>query len=113
MQNPATDEAAYGVFSDDISLEEGRKILNDMPLQSTISFRGKLTYPGYKYVPVSWVLCEKDVILTPKFQQDCIDMIEQESGNKVYVVNMVVGHGPNHTKPKETADAIIEAIVKP
>lgn len=112
MQNPITDEAARGVFADDLTIEEGKEMLKQMPLHSTASFRGKLSYPGYKYVPVSWVLCEKDVILTPKFQQGCIDMIEKESGNKVHVVKLNTGHGPNHSHPKETAHAIVEAIEK-
>jgi hypothetical protein len=112
MQNPTTEEAAYGVFADDIPLSEGVEVLKQMPLHSVASFRGKLTYAGYKYVPVSWVLCEKDVILTPDFQRKCIDLIEKESGSKVHVVNLFAGHGPNHTRPKETAAAIVEAIEK-
>jgi hypothetical protein len=81
-----------------------------MPLHSLASYEGKLTYPGYKYIRSSWILCEKDQVLSPDFQRSCIGLIEKESGRKVDVHNLAMPHCPNISAPLELANVVVKAV---
>lgn len=82
-----------------------------MSRHSTISFSGKLTYPAYKYIPISWIFCDKDLVLPSEFQQRCIDMISNESGNVVDVHHLPdAGHCPNVSMPDLVAETVRRAI---
>lgn len=72
-----------------------------MSEQSTPSFATKLTYGGYKVVPVSYLFCENDVVIPPELQQSIIAMIEEESGKKVDVHKVKSDHAPwiSHQDP--------------
>ncbi|KAK5553546.1 hypothetical protein LTR46_008521 [Exophiala xenobiotica] len=109
MKHEPFEESARLTFSD-LPPEEGVEWVKKMPLHSAPSFQGKLTYPGYKYVPVSWIFCEYDLILPPDFQRQCIEMIEKESGNKVDIHSIKTGHVPNASAPEDTAMAIMDAV---
>ncbi|KAL6242931.1 hypothetical protein RBB50_010031 [Rhinocladiella similis] len=109
MRHEPPEESAKLTFSD-LPPEEGLDWVKKMPLHSAPSFANKLTHPGYKYVPVSWIFCEDDLILVPEFQRNCIDLIEKESGNKVDVYNLKTGHCPNASAGVETATLITRAI---
>ncbi|KIW18350.1 hypothetical protein PV08_02638 [Exophiala spinifera] len=109
MRHDPPEESAKLTFSD-LPPEVGVDWVKKMPLHSAPSFAGKLTHPGYKYVPVSWIFCEDDLILVPEFQRNCIEMIERESGNKVEVHNLKAGHCPNASVGVETAMLITRAI---
>ncbi len=109
MRHEPFEESARLTFSD-LPLEEGIEWVKKMPLHSAPSFQGKLTYPGYRYVPVSWIFCENDLILPPDFQRQCIEMIEKESGNKVDVHSIKTGHVPITSAPEKTAMAIMDAV---
>jgi len=109
MRHDPVEESARLTFSD-LPSQEGIEWVKKMPPHSAPSFQGKLTYPGYKYVPVSWIFCENDLILPPDFQRQCIEMIEKESGNKVDVYSIKTDHVPNASAPEETAMAIMDAV---
>ena len=103
------EESAKLTFSD-LPFEEAKDWVRKMPYHSALSFEGKLTYPGYNHIPVSFVFCQKDVILPPGFQRGVIENIERESGNKVDVHYLNTAHCPNVSAPKELADVVIKAI---
>jgi hypothetical protein len=106
-----TGEDAAKITFSDLPLEKGIELAKEMPWHSTISFANELTYPGYKYVPSSWVFCEEDLVLPPIFQQQCIDLIEKESGKRIHVERLNAAHCPEHSKPTEEAEAIHRAII--
>ena len=109
MKHVDFDEAARLTFSD-LPPEKGVEMVKKMTYHSTPSFQDKLTYPGYKFLPVSWIYAEDDLILPPDFQRVCIEMIEKESGNKVDVHNIKTGHCPNSSAPELVAAAIMAAV---
>lgn len=94
----------------DLPLEEGMKWARQLPHQSTISFQGQLTHPGYKYIPAAYIVCEDDLILPPEFQYGMIKMIEEASGKKVDVYSIKSGHCPNASFPVDVAKLIVKAV---
>ena len=54
-----------------------------MGSHSSASLRDPLTYAGYKDVPVSYLICEKDMTIPTDSARDMIELIEREGGNKV------------------------------
>lgn len=109
MKNEPAEECAKTQYPD-LPLDEGIKWVNRMTLHSAQSFADKLTYPGYRYTPVSWITCDNDLILTYEFQHRTIGRIEQESGNKVDVYSLKAGHFPSVSIPMECANAISTAV---
>ena len=103
------EESAKLTFSD-LPFEEGCDWVRKMPYHSVPSFAGKLTYPGYKHIPVSYIFCKEDRILPPDFQRSVIQTIEEESGKKVDVRTLKTGHCPNASAPEETAKVIVSAV---
>ncbi len=103
------EESARLTFSD-LPFEEAKEWVKRMPHHSALSFQGKLTYPGYNKIPVSYIFCEKDVILPPKFQISVIEGIERESGKKVDVLRLNTAHCPNASAPEDLAAIVVKAI---
>ncbi|KAI1817860.1 alpha/beta-hydrolase [Poronia punctata] len=95
-----------------------RRIFNDSPpdraiefqkqfaLHSAVSFTNPLTHPGYKDVPVSYLVCEEDLVITPEIQRKEIEMIEKETGNKVDVTSIKAGHCPTTSVNDQVVDWI-------
>ncbi|KAK5065026.1 hypothetical protein LTR84_000861 [Exophiala bonariae] len=97
-------------FSD---LPEDKALMwaNRMSVHSTLSFKEKLTYPGYNDVQVHYILCEEDKIIPPQFQQAMIDLIKASSGNEVQVHSINSGHCPTHSQPDNLVN-ILKKIVQ-
>ncbi|KAK5054496.1 hypothetical protein LTR84_001387 [Exophiala bonariae] len=110
MRHVDFEATARRTFSQ-IPFEKGVEYAKKMSRHSAPSFTGELTYPAYEHVPVSWVFCEKDLILVPEFQTSVIAAIEKDSGNKVHVIRLDADHCPNIGKPIELANAIKDALV--
>lgn len=89
-------------------LEVAAGWVKKFPKHSAGSFADKVTYPGYKDVPVSYLFCELDQCIPPAVQQEGIDMIESVSGNKVYVTRIKADHCPNFSAMQETAEWIVD-----
>lgn len=81
-----------------------------MSVHSTLSFKEKLSYPGYNDVEVHYIFCEEDLIIPPQFQQAMIDVIKASSGNEVQVHSIKSGHCPTHSQPDNLAK-ILKGIV--
>jgi hypothetical protein len=73
------------------------------------SFGGKLTYPGYNDVAVSYMFCENDKCVIPEAQQAGIDTIEKSSGRKVDVYRYPVDHIPYFSAIETVIDAVNRA----
>jgi hypothetical protein len=97
---------AQGTFSD-MEFDKAVELVKLMSKHSALSFAGQLTYPAYKYIPASYIVCEGDFIITPEKQQKFIERIKTESGKEVDVHTMSTGHCPNVTQPDELARVIV------
>lgn len=112
MYHPNQPLSASHSFSD-ISPEEGLAWVKRFVKHSSVSFTNPLTYPGYKYIPVSYLLCEEDVVIPPSIQRAEIEMIEGESGNKVDVTSIKAGHVPIVSQPQKVVDWILKVVGSP
>ena len=59
-------------------------------------------------MPVSYLVCERDLIIPPTFQREMIEMVARESGREVDVHVCQGDHCVNLSKP----DAFVEAVRK-
>jgi hypothetical protein len=93
----------------DVPQEEARRLRKMMDeYHSRHSFEDKLTYPGYKYVQVYYVLCELDRVLPQARQLKIIESIQEYAQAKVSVHSISAGHLPFVSKPMETLQLLQE-----
>ena len=91
-----------------IPLEESTVFIKTFANFSSYAYQDKLTYEGYKDIPVSYLLCELDQVLPPWLQQEGIDTVEKVSGNKVHVTKIQGDHCPNWTSEHEVIDWLVD-----
>lgn len=91
--------AAKIVYSD-VPDSEALECARLTPFHSAISFAGKLTFEGYKNMPVSYMFCTEDQCVLPELQQRMIDMLVNEAGVNVDVHKVQSDHCPNISRPK-------------
>jgi hypothetical protein len=96
------------IVASDMPKEDAEPWFENWPRHSMPSFMNQLTHDGYKDVPVSWLLCEADICLSPEFQKKGIATVEEVSGRKVDITTADVGHAPNVSKPQVVADWIVK-----
>ncbi|KAI0534350.1 Alpha/beta hydrolase fold-1 [Xylaria digitata] len=97
-------ELSASICFSDLSREEGLHWHGQFALHSAVSFTNTLTYAGYKDVPVSYLLCEDDLVVPAEVQRREIDMIETETGSKVDVTSIKAGHCPNVSVPEKVVN---------
>ena len=102
--------SAAKVFSD-LPHEKGLEWVGRMSLQSSRSFTDEVLYDSYRHIPVTYILCTRDEILPPKFQEERIEFLKEATGGKVDTFELNVGHCPNASAPEETAELVHRAIV--
>jgi hypothetical protein len=95
-----------------MSYEDRQPWFDDFPKHSAVCFGDKLTYAGYKELPVSYLFCEGDKCIPPWAQQAGIDAIEEASGNKVDVVRTPADHVPNVSAPQVFASFMVGLAAK-
>ena len=98
--------AASNVFND-LPKEEAEKWAKMSTRHSGSTFPASLSHAGFKDVPVSYLLCNKDLAQEPELQRASIAMMEKQIGGKIDVTEIESGHAPNASRPKEVADWII------
>ena len=98
--------AAANVFND-LPKEEGERWAKMSTRHSGSTFPASLSHAGFKDVPVSYLLCTKDLAQEPELQRASIAMMERQIGGKVDVTEIESGHAPNASRPKEVADWIV------
>ena len=94
----------------DLPHEEGVKFAKKMSRHSGLSFNGRATYPGYRHIPSTYILTEKDEVLVPEFQQRMIAFLEEETAEKINVVLIDTGHCPNASAPEKVAASVREIL---
>lgn len=97
------------IVCNDLPYAQGYQNALQLPHHSTVSFRGEVTQCSYKAIPLTYIFCEKDMVISPEIQQRFIDTIEEISGNKVDVKKIDAGHVPMWSKPDETLKLLLEA----
>lgn len=100
-------EKTVAMSFSDIPREEALPFARRMTKHSAASFANPLTYAGYKDVPVSYLLCEEDLAISPSVQKAGIELIERESGRPVEVTSLKAGHCPTFSKPQEVEDWVV------
>ncbi|KAH8886243.1 alpha/beta-hydrolase [Thozetella sp. PMI_491] len=100
-ENPA---AAAEIVCQCLPSKEGEEMIRSFAKHSAQSFGNVLTYAGYKNIPTSYLLCEKDLAGPPEFQREMISMIEETSGRKVDVTSIEADHFPHLSQEKGTVD---------
>ncbi|KUJ24233.1 alpha/beta-hydrolase [Mollisia scopiformis] len=103
---------AASISFSDIPQEEGEAWIRRMPAHSAVSFTNELTYAGYKDIPVSYLICEEDLVIPLRMQRDEIELIEKVSGKKVDVTSIKTGHIPPASQPQKVIDWILSVIAK-
>ncbi|KAL5329765.1 hypothetical protein ACEPPN_003283 [Leptodophora sp. 'Broadleaf-Isolate-01'] len=101
------DEDWKNIFSD-LPETEAKHYMNQMANRSTVSFSGELTYPGYKFIPVTYLLTENDKIIPAESQREMIAFARGE-GVEVKVVETDSGHCPMLSIPEKTVEVLIGA----
>lgn len=109
MHMPDFPAAAAAVFSS-LPQSEAEKWMSLLPQHSAASFSNELTYAGWKHVPVSYLVCEDDKVLSPGSQRSWIELIERESENKVDVRSLKADHGPVVSATEEVVDWFVSLV---
>ncbi|KAL9107855.1 MAG: hypothetical protein Q9227_007273 [Pyrenula ochraceoflavens] len=104
---PLAKGSAPLIFND-LPEDEQNHYFSQLTNQSSISFNGKFTYPGYRYIPSTYVHCEKDLIISPERQQEMIDRMEGEGAN-VRKVSLDSGHAPMLSQPEAVVRILMES----
>ncbi|KAI0971519.1 Alpha/beta hydrolase fold-1 [Xylaria arbuscula] len=102
------DKTIVAILYSDVPAEVGEAGFANFTRQSSASFATPLTYAGYCDVPVSYLVCEDDLIIPRHLQEAGIAMIEQHSGHKVHVTSVKAGHFPTTSLPQELASWVVE-----
>jgi pimeloyl-ACP methyl ester carboxylesterase len=103
-------EATARVVFSDLPKDEAERWAIRMPIHSRLSFGGKLTYPAYECIPVTYIHTETDLLVDPKSQHKVVARIEKGSGRRVQTFSLESGHCPNVGVPEELANLIDRAI---
>ena len=111
MYHDPIERSAEVAFSD-LPKEEGEEFVRNFSRHSSVSVTGELTHAGYKDIPVSYLVCENDRCLPPKFQRSLIERIESVSGTKVDVTSIQAGHCPPVSAPQKVVDWILAMAAK-
>lgn len=82
-----------------------------MSMQSSRSFTDKALHDSYRHIPVTYILCTRDEILPPDFQKERIAFLKEAKGGNVDTFELDVGHCPNASAPKATAELVHKAIM--
>lgn len=104
-------KAAQVVFSG-LPQEEGEAWIRRFPGQSAVSLMEPLTHVGYKDVPVSYLLCEEDIMISPANQRNGIEVIERASGRSVDVTSIKSDHCPMVSHPQAMVDWMLNVAEK-
>ena len=93
-------------IANDLPWESAYPLALQLPHHSAISFHGAVSQAAYESIPVSYVVCEKDLIITPETQRRFIRTIE-ESGREVDVHSLDCGHCPNWSMPERLVEVVV------
>jgi pimeloyl-ACP methyl ester carboxylesterase len=103
--------ALAGAVCNDLPWPQAYENTLNFAHHSSVSFEEKVTAAAYETTPVGYVLCEKDVIVSPEKQQGFIEVLK-EGGREVKVEKLDAGHCPNWSCPERLAEVLGEMAVE-
>ena len=104
--------ASAALTFSDLPSTEGEAWIRRFPQHSAVSFSNELTYAGYKDIPVSYLLCEDDLCVTPDLQTKGIQSMEEASARKVDITGIKSDHVPPVSHPDLVIDWILDVVAK-
>ncbi|KAH4405957.1 hypothetical protein HBH70_136710 [Parastagonospora nodorum] len=96
----------------DLSWDVGYEHCLNLAHHSAAAFLEEVTQVAYKDIPVSYIFCENDLVVTPKQQEGFINVIAEATGKGVDVVNLPYGHCPNWSAPEKVAEIFEQLAMK-
>jgi pimeloyl-ACP methyl ester carboxylesterase len=97
--------SAHTLFTN-LPQDQGLHWVAEMPGHSCISFDNPATYEAFRDIPMTYMICEEDLIIPAEVQREMVEMVERETGRKVDVYSYPVGHVPNITAWKDVVTTI-------
>lgn len=98
------------VFSD-MPESEHKAASSALSCHSHISFENPLTYGGYKHIPSTYIITDKDLIVKPEKQHKMVDHANESLPDGAKIKKIVFagsGHVPMISRPTELVDTIVE-----
>ncbi|KAK9800007.1 putative Alpha/beta hydrolase fold-1 [Seiridium cardinale] len=90
----------------DVEPELRKKAIADVRHQSSPVFSGAATYEPWKEIDCTYLFCEDDVAMPIAFQEQAASKFPPST----LKIRLKASHSPYLSKPKETVDALIEAV---
>ncbi|KAF1836733.1 alpha/beta-hydrolase [Decorospora gaudefroyi] len=101
----------------DMPWEDGYPVTLQLAHQSAASFEEKVTQVAYAdkggAVPVAYIVCEQDLIISPGMQRKYVDVVQQATrttgatARPVDVYSLDAGHIPNASCPAKLVEGIV------
>lgn len=95
------------IFYNDVSDAVAEKQVQFLGHQAVGAFMSKVTYPAWKHIHSTYIICEDDHALVSSVQEH---MAQQEGNRFTDVVRLPAGHSPFLSMPERTAEVIRKAI---
>lgn len=93
----------------DLPVDQARKHKAKMTrFHSRQNFQDKLTYPGYKFAKVFYVLCEEDRIIPIEAQMAFVEVLRKYNPGSVTVLSILAGHLPFVTRIKDIFQILLD-----
>lgn len=105
-------EGAAAAILPELAKEQGEAWIRKFPGQAAAPFQEKLTSTSHYDVPITYVKCSKDMVVSPAHQQKMIDDVRGVSSSVITVAGMECGHCPMVVEPDKMAEIIVEAVGK-
>lgn len=92
------------IFYNDMTPEHAREMTESLRPHSYQTFWSKLTYPAYKDIPATYILCTKDNAI-PIAAQEAMVEAARKAGAQIHTVRLEASHSPFRSVPDEVAEA--------
>lgn len=103
-------EACARISFSDWDVKTGVQLARSFNRQSAISFAGQITYAAYKYIPVTYILCETDQLVVLERQRQQIARIKEATGKQVDVRTIKSGHCSTDTIVEKIVQIVLDVI---
>lgn len=100
-----------GAVFNDMPWEDAYTAAQNLGAHSAAAFMTPVTQIAYDKIPVTYVVCEKDLVIPTENQMKYVARVEEASGKKPHVVKLDAGHCPNASMPEKLAEVVAEAAV--
>ncbi|EXJ72566.1 uncharacterized protein A1O5_03712 [Cladophialophora psammophila CBS 110553] len=104
----ASDESPPHPLRTIFLLDEASKYFDTLRPQAAATFAGRVTFPAWKTVPVTYICAAKDEIIPPHAQRKMVGRLRRQ-GIRINEVELPTGHLPTLSMPEAIAKAIVDA----